>query len=281
MASIISVRRIPEFVGVGCDLQLTKRTPFVCNGVIEIQGITNPAHWRHCSGKSNPADLVTRAISANFLIVSRLWWHGPDWLSASQEAWSNENDASEDRREITDALSEARNRDYVVVFACQSAPKQELCFDRNMQSHWTREVRITGWIRRFVHNCRDQANRRTEGALTVEEIKESEDTWFKIAQSAAFGNELAALSAGKPIDKTSAIHDLHPFVDNNGVRQIRTRLDKAATPEEVRCPILLLGNHRDTHLIVGNAHGVLFTVQSVALSLKYTRGSGWFEVDNA
>lgn len=119
---------------------------------------------------------MTRGISANNLTVSRLWWHGIDWLSAPQEAWSKENDASEDRTEITDALSEARNRDEVAVLACQSAPQQEPLFDLNKQSHWTRVLRITGWIRRFVHNCRAQASRRTEGALTVEEMKESENT---------------------------------------------------------------------------------------------------------
>ena len=42
---------------------------FVCNRVTEIQELTNPAQWKHCSRKDNPADLLTRGIEAKTLLA--------------------------------------------------------------------------------------------------------------------------------------------------------------------------------------------------------------------
>ena len=53
--------------------------PFVANRVAEIQRLTNPARWHHCSGQVNPADLVTRGITAGELMHSD-WLHGPEFL---------------------------------------------------------------------------------------------------------------------------------------------------------------------------------------------------------
>ena len=45
---------------------------FVGSRVAEIQDLVNPSQWHHCSGKENPADAVTRGISAEELMKSRL-----------------------------------------------------------------------------------------------------------------------------------------------------------------------------------------------------------------
>nr|XP_033949987.1 uncharacterized protein LOC117454852 [Pseudochaenichthys georgianus] len=60
--------------------------PFVSNRVTEIQGLTNPESWAHCSGKINPADLPTRGQSVENLIQSKLWWSGPTSLLSTDGA---------------------------------------------------------------------------------------------------------------------------------------------------------------------------------------------------
>ncbi|GFU43352.1 uncharacterized protein TNCV_4089771 [Trichonephila clavipes] len=44
--------------------------PFVANRVREIQSLTDPNSWFHCSGKDNPADLLTRGISVDALTTN-------------------------------------------------------------------------------------------------------------------------------------------------------------------------------------------------------------------
>ncbi|XP_037521388.1 uncharacterized protein LOC119398627 [Rhipicephalus sanguineus] len=53
------------------------RDLFISNRVAEISKLTNPDTWAHCSSGENPADLLTRGVSAKALLESDKWWHGP------------------------------------------------------------------------------------------------------------------------------------------------------------------------------------------------------------
>ena len=46
---------------------------FVANRVAEIQSTWEQQHWKHFSGKDNPADLLTRGLPAKVLADSKLW----------------------------------------------------------------------------------------------------------------------------------------------------------------------------------------------------------------
>ncbi|GFY15303.1 integrase catalytic domain-containing protein [Trichonephila clavipes] len=54
--------------------------PFVANRVREIQFLTDPNSWFHCSGKDSPADLLTRGISVDALTTNSKWWNGSSFL---------------------------------------------------------------------------------------------------------------------------------------------------------------------------------------------------------
>ena len=54
---------------------------FVSNRVSEIQKLTDVKNWFHCRSGENPADLLTRGLSAEDLVESPVWINGPEWLS--------------------------------------------------------------------------------------------------------------------------------------------------------------------------------------------------------
>ena len=58
--------------------------PFVNHRVEEIHAISSC--WKYCPSADNPADLLTRGITAEQLKSSDLWVHGPTWLPI-QPAW--------------------------------------------------------------------------------------------------------------------------------------------------------------------------------------------------
>jgi len=58
-----------------------KLQQFVANRVNEIHRLLLDFTWRYCPTECNPADLLTRGISALGLQTSDLWHHGPDWLT--------------------------------------------------------------------------------------------------------------------------------------------------------------------------------------------------------
>ena len=79
---------------------------FVANRVEEIQQKVPPSQWRFCPGSQNPADLVTRGISAAQLKESTLWWNGPHWLRQPTSYWPE--------REVQNAFSQLDNSRNVV-----------------------------------------------------------------------------------------------------------------------------------------------------------------------
>ncbi|GFU98212.1 uncharacterized protein TNCV_3122551 [Trichonephila clavipes] len=70
--------------------------PFVKNRIQEIQKYTDPIEWRHCPGKDNPANLLSRDMSASELRSSELWWHGPPWLIQNESSWPKALDFSKE-----------------------------------------------------------------------------------------------------------------------------------------------------------------------------------------
>ncbi|GBM50994.1 hypothetical protein AVEN_39509-1, partial [Araneus ventricosus] len=61
--------------------------PFVSNRVAQVQLLTPPNCWNHCSGSENPADFTTRGESTRKFLTSSLWWMGPAWLSHPVQSW--------------------------------------------------------------------------------------------------------------------------------------------------------------------------------------------------
>lgn len=62
---------------------------YISNRVEEIRQTTNKEAWRHCPGKSNPADLPSRGIPVSELRnrPSGIWWNGPQFLQLPKSDW--------------------------------------------------------------------------------------------------------------------------------------------------------------------------------------------------
>ena len=60
---------------------------FIKNRVSEIINTIPLTCWRHCLGKDNPADWVSRGFKLNTVIAESNWWKGPSWLSFNKEFW--------------------------------------------------------------------------------------------------------------------------------------------------------------------------------------------------
>ena len=98
---------------------------FIQNRVKEIHQATNNATWNYCPTSDNPvnpADLLTRGISADDLSKSNLWTHGPPWLTnhdhwpewkpnnvLRQSSFDKDQDTSEVTAEITDTSTNNNN----------------------------------------------------------------------------------------------------------------------------------------------------------------------------
>ncbi|XP_054285929.1 uncharacterized protein LOC129002275 [Macrosteles quadrilineatus] len=168
-----------------CDSSITLtwlQTPpyrlktYVANRVAQTQELF-PSHcWRYIPSQDNPADCASRGITATQLQNHPLWWTGPSWLSQPCEDWPN--------RQFTpvnlDNSEETKGAE-LFVFTSNSNPEWELL---TRFSSWTKLVRITAYIHRFVYNAR--RSNKLRSSLTTNELKSSTTKIIQLVQKSCF-----------------------------------------------------------------------------------------------
>ncbi|XP_055941720.1 uncharacterized protein LOC129971768 [Argiope bruennichi] len=133
------------------------------------QEITDPSNWRHCSGKQNPADMLTRGISSKDLITSESWWHGPEWLRNAENLWPKAKRFQYDSKEPEIAFE---FKSGVII---NTAIVQEKIIDPEKFSCLLKLLRVTSWILRFVNTLKRKNVKK--GPLTSEELSDAEMFW--------------------------------------------------------------------------------------------------------
>lgn len=63
----------------------SKLKTYVATRVKAIQSYAKKPNWSYVPSKQNPADIASRGASAQELIDSSLWWHGPEFLHDTSE----------------------------------------------------------------------------------------------------------------------------------------------------------------------------------------------------
>lgn len=205
---------------------------FVANRVMEIQSLTTPETWSHCSGKLNPADLTTRGLSVTRLKEESLWWSGPQFLrSAEQQVFPEERLCEEDVK------TELRSSQITVQLNNVEPASPDPLLKLENYSKLKTVLRVTAWIKRFTHNLRSSEKRK--GELTAEELAEAERHWILEAQNQGFQREKSELKTGKDIQRGSRIRDMKPFLDEHGLIRLGRRLQHSDMSYSVQHPYIL------------------------------------------
>ncbi|XP_064479234.1 uncharacterized protein LOC135392454 [Ornithodoros turicata] len=223
----------------------TEWKQFVSNRVDEIQQKTDRRRWKHCPGTENPADYLTRGVTAETLIRSNVWWHGPDWLLLEPSSWPDD-DLEWDTR-----ADDERNRKANVLHTSVSSGPPPI--DTAKYSTYQRLIRVTAWILRFLNNMRKPENRQS-GCLVDEEVKRAEKFWVQQAQAEHYAEEIAQLQTDQTVAPESKLAALRPYLDDSGIIRLQTRLQYGSEAEDVKCPVILPREHHFTKLVVDQGH---------------------------
>ncbi|CDW60603.1 DUF1759 and Peptidase A17 and DUF1758 and RVT 1 d omain containing protein [Trichuris trichiura] len=87
-------------------------------------------------------------------------------------------------------------------------------------------IRITAMCLRFASNSRVPLQCRQFGPLTAIELRNSQMTWYRLIQAETFSSEIARLSSGQELPKTSAIFQLDPFLGEGHVLRVGGRIER-------------------------------------------------------
>lgn len=119
---------------------------YVSNRVVRIHELTEPDQWNHVPSADNPADVISRGISAQALQDHKVWWTGPAWLSQESSMWPV-------CLKLPDDLPEVRTVKFILATVHTQSP-----WLLEKYSSFLQLIRITVLVQRFIHNCKISAS---------------------------------------------------------------------------------------------------------------------------
>lgn len=248
-----------------------KRSPaelkmFVANRVQAIKDNARHSIWTHVATQDNPADLISRGMSAAEFTDSEFWKRGPAWLSQPKNAWPKP------KLIITPEMQESIDKEIkpsiavsLAVFSLAHNQQhtaggltQARLFDVFHYSNDFKHIlRITAYVLRFVDYIRlkrkELWNRPT--APLPSEMEAAAQLFIKSAQRIAYAEELKSMHAGDtPYLPKSKLSAMRPILDERGILRVGGRIDKANIAYAKRHPIIIPPRSRLAFLLINQAH---------------------------
>ena len=229
---------------------------FVSNRITKIQDLSDVCQWHHVSGKSNPADIVSRGTKAIREI--------PEWLSGPSFLYDEPFVIKHPRDAFCLNVEELKEREVTV---CVQITNDFLHSVISRFSSVTKLKRVTAWILRFVNNAR---GKRERGKLKIYELNNAINVWIRLVQRESFEREIGQLKKGEGVSINSRLISLCPFLDKDGLIRVGGRLGRSALTYDVKYPIVLPKNHKLTQMLIQAEHLKLLHAgpQAVLASLR-------------
>ena len=225
--------------------------------------------WKHVPTLDNPADCVSRGVTAQELKEHRLWWNGPEWLvteplQVPTQPSSIEVDKHKDHRAKASAC-----------LHITAAPTVWLA-DRYSSYHTLNKV--TAWVLRAAANFKSLRTTillNKDRYLSVDELKEAAQFLLKRAQRRSYNEDIAVLAVGpkETVENTSNLLSLNPFLDDKGMLRVGGRLENSSLSYYQKYPVILSPKDPLTILLLSSRHGTLChcgpTLLSSSVSAEY------------
>lgn len=267
---------------------------FVANRVSQIRAHTKIERWHHIRTHENPADLVSRGLSASEIIKNDLWWHGPNWLSKPLTDWPKPLDWR-GSKSYTDIDLELKV--HSVTILNKGLEISTSCAERinllNYSNSLKKIIRITSYVLRFITNCKEKSkskqhniNTRTSGNNKVvfpsrEEQGQALSYWLRLSQKTEYSKEYRHLteqlsdnSRKNDLPENSKLISLRPFLDKDGLLRVGGRITSAECAYDIRHPVIVSPTSKICELIIADAH--IHTLHgAVQVMLRYVRNTYW------
>ena len=212
---------------------------YVANRVGEIRDLTNVDQWRHCPGKLNPADDVSRGLEMNEFLKNERWLKGPSFLYRTEDHWPETK-----FEKVTEEKLEVKKEVYLTTVH-PKAPLNCLLF---RYSSWNTLLRTFAWILKFLQWLKWSARKKETNTneitrnISQEEIEKAKREVVIMVQKGTFPQELKDLKAGRQVKASSNIVKLKPVIMSDGVLRVGGRISRAPISPDAMMFILQEAN---------------------------------------
>ena len=200
---------------------------FVDNRIREILQVTDASVWRHCSGVVNPADCISRGVSAESLQNCTQWLKGPDFLSNDDMFFESFTCRVQGIKENVSMAVDAR------------VEVAEPLFPVERWGGYLKAIRVVAWVLRFCFRPKLVQSSHDLQELTFDELQKAKMVLIQETQKHFFSAELKNISEGKDVPKSSRISQLNPFIGDDKLLRMGSRLQMAKLSYTAKYPIIL------------------------------------------
>ncbi|XP_062704637.1 uncharacterized protein LOC115265178 [Aedes albopictus] len=241
-----------------------KLTAYVGSRIMKIKENGHSVDmWHWVPSQLNIADLATK--SSKFGSMQE-WLKGPDFLPHVSTRWPIDAPVELSPAEFVNFHAELIVDTSVDSLCCTVS---EDCLmdlpEIERFSDFNRLIRSTAYylrMRRILVLPKNEKPKRLN--ITVHDMNEARNAWYRKIQSEVFGEELRSLKQTGFVKSSSRLKSYSPFI-HNGIVRMRGRVQDCSKPFDVNNPIILPDNHPFSNLLirmyhVANAHQGLETV---------------------
>ena len=259
---------------------------FPRNRLQRILSHTKTYDWGFFSTKINPADHLTRGMTASSLVNDQFWFNWPQFLQLSPDKWPvglnvkiddgiykcydlpqqkkaetktrgnscllSESDANVcclQYGERSDVASLQPIDQLVQPFSSFYQLKLAVCWLVNI-SYFFILVRFKTYI---LSKFKKSLTQNFIDPITVNELCQAESNVIKYVQQMCFSQDMALVFKKRRLAKASALHKLNPIIVD-GLLRVGGRLDAVQLSYDLKHPIILPECHYLTELIIRDAH---------------------------
>ncbi|XP_049548037.1 uncharacterized protein LOC125959266 [Anopheles darlingi] len=259
----------------------TRWDVYVKHRVAKIQVVTATADWRYVPTKLNPADIISRGISARKLIrpeVMAFWLNGPTFLNSGCDAFPEPTTPDE---AVAAELGAVHSQASVYV-ATVGPECDDLISQYRHHCSFSKTRRHFAWLGRAVNNFKaGMASQRamnpglvpTYGPLTHADLEDGLVRILRRMQATAHPNEVNEMLTKGCITPTKRMQHLNP-VCVNGLIYVQGRLQNAELADGARLPILVPKSHPFSRVMIRDIHERIFHA-GVSLVIAEFRTRYW------
>ena len=240
---------------------------FVANRLAVIHDGSEPSQWNYVPTNINPADDVSRGLTAKELLNDVRWFRGPEFLWENETSWPT---CPVSLARISDEDPEVRGRGQA-SHVTQMEDKWPLDLMILRYSSWYKFKRGLAWLlrfREFLNGKRclkeDNVHSLPRGRLSIDELRYAEAQIIKYVQKSAFSLVIKALqdvSHGEPekralknIGSFGSVYKLRPYLDREGMLRVGGRLENSTLAYQSKHQLLLPSKHPVTKLLIMDVH---------------------------
>ena len=255
-----------------CASIVANKTNFVHNRVVDIRELCPGFELRYVATTENPADLITKPISAKKLLVSSLWWNGPNWLPHKnnwykEKSWNLHPEEPQERFEDPEMDELEINNMYGNITSdIQKEVLNSLSVKFWKFGEYSRCIKLFCGLISFLEYM------RTHKFIKCIPSKNDRAAGERLAiltmQKECFPNELLDLNKGERV-RNEKYAQLKLYLDTYGIIRIQGRIRDEHFTKTNR-PILFEYNHPFTILFIQDRHKC-YNCSSVSYTLSQIR----------